>query len=68
MTTDPPIEYRTLEGWSHEPKGSEPLRFEPGDIVRDVPPANCRALAEAGVIEAVKSIAKPRPAAKKKAA
>lgn len=53
MTTEPRTEYRCLIGFSHEPKNAKPLRFEPGDLVTGVPIENCRALAEAGVLEPV---------------
>lgn len=65
MTKDATPEYRALIGFSHEPKNADPLRFEPGERVTGVPAENCRALAEAGVLEMVAAKAKPAPKAAK---
>lgn len=62
MTTSAPIEYRCLIGFHYAPDGADELRFEPGDIVTDVPAATCHTLAKQGAVEAVAAKAKRKPA------
>ena len=62
MTTAAPVEYRCVVGFDYAPKSGDPLRFEPGDLVVDVPRATCESLAKQGAVEAVTATPKRKPA------